>query len=116
MVKEVLVLKSRGYKWNAERVENELKERRKRFTSIYNYYRRPFTSCSFGFQISSVLYSCDNPNPEENDKWNDYETTEVLSYLPNMVRFLTEEPGRQYIGSLHPKTPADWENDVYEKE
>lgn len=98
----------RGFKWNAERIYRALQLRG------WNAGKngQAFAQCKFGFDIKKVLY---NTKSKANAITIEdiYEMGESVEVLPYSIKFLTVDPGRQYIGSFHPVNDKDWENGVY---
>lgn len=97
---------SRGFKWNAERVYRALELRNINAEKSGN----AFAHCKFGFDIKKVLF---NTKTRANAIGDIYEMEESVEALPYAIRFLTVDPGRQFIGSFHPVSDKDWENGAY---
>lgn len=56
----------------------------------------------------------ENEDDEENkEKEGEFETFSILKKTPKVTKWLTKEPGRQYIGSFHPEDPKTWSENLY---
>eukprot|EP01114_Cavostelium_apophysatum_P012914 TRINITY_DN3012_c0_g1_i4.p1 TRINITY_DN3012_c0_g1~~TRINITY_DN3012_c0_g1_i4.p1 ORF type:complete len:568 (+),score=114.98 TRINITY_DN3012_c0_g1_i4:34-1737(+) len=108
-----------GARWSVHRVKdtfmrNWRSEQRVSEQRGIQHKPRNFT---YGEDVQSIV---ELPAEEQEDEEEEIvadldedETDKVLKKLPKRMKWLTVEPGRQFIGSFHPET-GDWEKGAYE--
>src|SRR5690606_12815057 len=95
----------RGPRWNSERVADllRLRDLSRNYTDVWD------KTYIYGDTIADVLEDEDYDDEDEEDMEaeSDGEISTMSDKLPREMRWLTIDPGRQYIGSFHPEKAED---------
>jgi len=96
-----------GPHWNAEKVERLLNNK----TNSMRYASDLFEDrCFYSAKIEEIIYARYAQSDDSDD--SDH-VSEIGAKLSRRLKWLTVDPGRQYIGSFFPVGSENWDKGVY---